>query len=590
MTAFTNLLFRPAVIAVILFIVSLCYYGHAALNFPTLFNIDNQDNFAATRYIAEQHKLPVVTKDNKDVLFSDIGTTRSLRPPFTYIVSAITANLAEPFIDDPITRQRLGSPIIAALTVAIMFVGFYLAFSHLGLALSGTLAIALLPKFVFLASCTYEDIGAILSVSMMFSSIIALIKYRENASYIKPVLFALAFSLGLIFQTKYTAWLTLPWFGLFCLIVLKPWWNRALKLLPMLFLIMVLAGGWWLGFNMVNYGVSDPSALNYAAELQAEIKDIQPNRQGYASVGVQLTDLLLNHDAFLSNSYKSMIGYLQWLQLEVGLFTYLFYGLIFSIALVGIFFRSRVSHKESANFDLLVLVVILSQCAFYLHHNFIRDIQPQARYILPIVMPLLYLFLRTVEQVPRSVLIVNFKTYSFGFRATISLGVIVVCAILHLNTLVNYIQPSFVANPFFTKLKQTKAIDFQEDLEISSTNSLSYKFIDEKLELRKVGSGTPSLVFASSFCERLPVNAIVVMNVSSPSAGGLYLRLDQNHQGRYDNINWQSFSAGVSQLVFSVDSQDCTGAKITLAKNTYHLTLNSVQISELRVHRYGKPI
>jgi hypothetical protein len=88
----------------------------------------------------------------------------------------------------------------------------------------------------------------------------------------------------------------------------------------------------------------------------------------------------------------------------------------------------------------------------------------------------------------------------------------------------------------------------------------------------------------------LPLNALITLNVSSLSKGGITLRLDKNKQGRYDNIVWRSFSAGRSAAIISISSEGCTGAKITLAKRTNKITLDSLQISELKIHTHGKPI
>lgn len=577
---------KPMLISLVLFIISTVYYTHAALTFPVLFNLDNQLNYAATEYLAEHRKIPVVKADDPEILFTEIGTTRSLRPPFTFIVSAVASNLTANIVDHSITRQRLGSPLIGALTVVVVFVGFWLAFNHIGLALLGATTIGLLPKFVFLASCNNDDIGAVLSVSLLFTSVLALVRYRANVS----VLIALAFSLGLVLQTKFTAWLVLPWFGIFCLMLIRSNWRSIVKLTPLLAIIFILAGGWWIVFNMINYGVTDPSAIRHAVELQTQLNSIQANSQGYLSNGIGLYDLLANHDQFLTKSFRSLIGYLQWLDLNVGALTYLFYGLLFLFGFVGLAFTSRATPKKRDYLDYLVIILVLSQCVFYFHHNLVRDIQPQARYVLPVIMPLVYLFLRQIERLPPNAVILQFRGRKYATQSLVSSALIGVCVLVHLVAMERNIMPTFNPKPYFTSLKKPQKHEVRDALQISSSNALSYKFIDNRLQLRREGTGPSSITLNSHFCRHLPLNALITMNVKSLTSGGFSVHIDRLNQGSYNSIYWRRVPAGESVAIFSVNSHNCSGVKISLSRSTYQLTLESLDISELRIHQHGKPL
>jgi len=569
-----------------MFLLSLTYYGYAAFNFPVLFNVDNNVNYEATSYIAKHHKIPVVAAEDKEIYFTQIGTTRSLRPPFTFIVSAIVADQAEHWVDDRKTRLRLGSPLIGALTVVIVFLGFYLAFSHLGLALLGAGLIALLPKFVFLASCNNDDIGAILSASLLFSSVLALHRFGDKAW----VFVALAASFGLVLQTKYTAWLILPWLGLYTLFLLREQWRKVVRWIPILLVIGIAAGGWWVVFNMLNYGVGDPSALRHAAELQRTLGDDVPNQRGYASQEVGVFDMLSNHDQFLTRSYKSLIGYLEWIDLEVGVAAYLFYAMVFLLGIIAAVCRSKVSHTRTNYLDVLILLIIISQCLFYLHHNFIRDTQPQARYLLPVIMPMIYLFLSMLSRISVSAFMVKIPGREFGFQTVSASALIMVCVFLYAFTFSYYIKPSYAAKPFYTSLKNPRNIDLDRDIEIVSTSSLRYSKSAGRLELLRDGEGRPSLFLGADFCQLLPLNALISVSLSSPTKGGLYLRIDRDNQETYDSLYWRSFPAGKSTGIFSINSQNCSGAKITLARKAHRVVLENLQVSDLRIHQYGKPL
>jgi len=586
MSKLTKWFCHPIMIGIALFFSSLIYYGNTALNFPLLFNLDSHANHAATRYISKHQKIPVVTANDNEILFSSFGTSRLLRPPFTFAISALVSNLSSNWIEDRVQRQKLGSALIGAITIAVVFIGFWIAFQHTGLALLGAALIGLLPKFVFLATCNNDDIGAILSVSMLFTSVLALIRFKHNLW----VLSALAISVGLIFQTKFTAWLVLPWLGLFSLILLKSIWSKLIKLTPILLLLCVASGGWWLILNMANYGVDDPTALGHASEIQRSLIDIEPNREGYSSQGINLSDLLSNHDQFLNKSFKSFIGYLEWVDLEVGLAAYSFYGLLFMFGIIAVAFRPRASQAVNHHLDLVIIILIVSQCAFYLHHNLLRDIQPQTRYVLPIIMPMVYLILRLIDELPKNSIVLKVKKREYGILNLASTVLIGACLLIHLTTMQRHIIPAYHQEPFNTRILDTTALPLRELIENSTVDSLIHRFIEKGIELERSGKDRPTLTLDPSICDYLPINALLKMQIEAPFEGGLHLRLDRNSQGSYENVYWHNVPAGSSTILFSINATECSGLRISLAKNTFQLTLKRIEVSELRIHQFGEPI
>ncbi len=582
-----NWLFNPPLLGGLLFVGFLIYYVHAALSFPTLFNVDNHLNHAATRYISEHLKLPVIHDvENREIEFSKDGATRLLRPPFTYIVSAAVAKASEGMVESNIRKQRLGAALLGALTVLTVFVGFQLAFQQVSLSTLGATAIGLLPKFVFLSSCNNDDIGAIFSVSLLFASVLALRRYGASTK----VLFALAFSLGLVLQTKYTAWLVLPWFALYSAVLLSGCWQRLLKLMPLLLLVFIASGGWWLIFNMANYGLNDPTALRHAAELQREITGQEPNQTGYASTGVSYAGLLLNHDQFLSKSYKSFIGYLEWIELDIGAASYTFYGLLMLLGLGFAIFRVRANWRNRQYFELIILLMITSQFLFYVHHNWARDIQPQARYVLPIIVPLLYLFTELLRRVPNSLIELVVSGKRLGFRVLSTFGLLFICLCVHVTTFANYVVPSYIQEHYQTSLKQTATFAGDYFVTKAPSDAVSFGQNQGSVILRRVGTTPAELLLNSDFCDSLPKNSLISIHIFSPAKGGLHLRVDVNGHGDYDKISWKPVIEGDSVVNFAANSQQCSRAKLTLAKGTYELVIKQITISELRINQHSRPI
>lgn len=577
----------------ILFVCALAYYVNAALTFPDLFNIDSQYNHAATSYIGAHKEIPIVTAQTEGILFTELGTTRSLRPPLTFIVSAIVSEAAKSMgvlLEKEHHRQRLGSSLLGSLTVLLAFLGFYISFKHTGLALLGALSLALLPKFLFLSSSNNDDIGAIFSVSALFVAVLALKEYGAKTF----VMFGLAIATGLILQSKFTAWVVLPILCLYCLSQLKSDFKRVFKLSPILLLVMVLAGGWWPVFNMINYGLSDPTALNHAAGLQATFSAVEPNKQGYRSIGIGVSQLLLNYDDFLLNSFKSFIGYLQWLALEVGWSTYLFYGLLFCIGVTASIVRGVVKTRNgeyrAISLETVCLGLLVIQFGFYLHHNLIRDIQPQSRYVLPAILPLLYLSLSSLAAVPKPAIVMTFMRKNVYFQSLATTILLIFCVLIHVYVIVSHITPSYTQSAFYTRLSEPKTLSVDEFVKGSSVSALAYSVSGSSLELRRVDSGLALIHLDKGFCETLPAMALITMDTDSLTRGGFYIRLEKDGSQRFEQLNWSPVKSGAGQAAFVVSTQNCTSAQLTLGKDLHKLIIRNIKIRQLRVNKYGKPV
>lgn len=367
------------------------FYLLNAATIPTRFSVDDHLNYAATLALAEQHRLPVIRVDTLENLspriqFSNVGATRSLRPPLTYIVSAALYEIAEPLVEQRAFRVRLGAVVLGAMTVGLIFASAFLISQHLRLALAAAVVIGVSPRFVILASTNNDDIGATFSVAALLFS--ALLVMYSNAGIRALFIFAVAF--GLALQSKYTAWLCLPWFLLYITPAIWRHWRRVIRWIPAIAICVIVAGGWWPLWNMYHYGWSDPSGLHNAATIQMYLTDGAANQRGYWSHGVSLSDLLLNHQSFLSTSLASAVGYLDWIDVSPIIGVYWFYGLTFAGALA--FSIYQVSHSR----DWLVIIVVgllLMLFGFYLHHNLLRDVQPDGRYLLPALLTLLVVFI-----------------------------------------------------------------------------------------------------------------------------------------------------------------------------------------------------
>ena len=378
----------------------LLFYLLNAATIPTRFSVDDHLNYAATLALAEQHRLPVIRVDTLENLspriqFSNVGATRSLRPPLTYIASAALYEIAEPLVEQRAFRVRLGSVVLGALTVGLIFASAYLISQHLGLALAAAVVIGVSPRFVILASTNNDDIGAIFSVAALLFS--ALLVMCSNAGI--RALFIFAVASGLALESKYTAWLCLPWFVLYITPAIWRHWRRVIRWIPAIIICVIVAGGWWPLWNMYHYGWSDPSGLHNAAAIQMYLTDGVANQRGYWSRGVGLVDLLSNYQSFLSTSLASMVGYLAWIDVSPIDAVYWFYGVLFAAAMAFCSYRAFCVRDWLATISVGSVIMLFG---FFLHHNLLRDVQPDGRYLMPVLLPLGIIFISSLGAASRT--------------------------------------------------------------------------------------------------------------------------------------------------------------------------------------------
>lgn len=575
--------------AMLVFFSFLGYYTYLSSSFPSLFNVDNHLNVAATEYLLEHREIPVVVADQPGIAFTNLGTSRSLRPPFTYIVSALLARATEPFIVDEEHRLKMGSVLIAALTITVIFVGYFIAFEHIGLAILGAALIGLLPRFVFLATCNNDDVGAIFSGSLLFFSMLSLHKYGLKAW----VFYFSALSIGVVLQTKFTAWLLLPWLMVYLAISMKVFkldWSALIPKLLIGSVLVVLAGAWWPIFNMINYGIGDPTAMAHAAAVQVSMVGSEASNRGYWSLGVTGADLLLNHDDFLAISYRSMIGYLSWIELEVGCWSYWFYASIFIVSLLGSLslFQPRFTGQRA--FIVLVLMIVISQLGFYVHHNLARDVQPQARYILPVVMPLVFLFLSVLQRV-------SFETLKLYVGRREHSGLVVVISILvlvsvssHIMTMQRAVFPSYQSKPYYLSWSGERAHKVDDILKVFSASGIRYLMTDDKLSLVRDSAGHAEVEFNGSLCNETPVNASINFRIYSKLGGSVMLNIYGSTQKTHPQKHWQSYKSGEQTLRFLINASSCMRTGLMFGKRTNAIEILGVTIQQLKIHDFGRPL
>ena len=429
---------KLVIVAASLWFLAFCYYLVCAATLPSYFSVDNYANRAATEYIAEHRSLPYVQSDDPEILYTSLGTTRLSRPPLSYIVSAVLYAVSDGFLDDRQLRLRLGSVILGSLTVVAAFSALILVIQHLWLSLAGAFIFALLPRFVFLASTNNDDIGAIFAATMLVTSVLFLWRRRTKSG----ALMFVAMAVGLTLQAKFTAWLLLPCMLLLALYAVKSRLRKFIKLLPILMILMVVAGGWWPIHNMNAYGWQDPTGMNHVQAVQLERNGGPLNSRGYQSQDISVTQMLVNHDEFMQRSFKSMVGYLEWIKLEMSVLIYGFYATIMVIAMFSPLIKPKLMNYQFRTFLWISMITMVSQFGYYVDHNLRRDIQVDGRYLLPVLVLLVVMFVSAVERISSQSRSISIIRFSISGQNLVAALLLVVCSLLATYNFYKYVYLS----------------------------------------------------------------------------------------------------------------------------------------------------
>ena len=451
---------RGLYFSLIVFGVFALYYFITSSVLPAGAGPDYTTNNDAVRFIYTYHRLAVIPRDESKLRYSDYGDTRALRPPLSYIVSAVTARALRSWNASSFFLFRKGSALLGAAAVALAFYGAVLYFNSYAAGVIAALLFGLLPQFAFIASYNNDDSGAIFSATLMLCVMIRIL--RRGTNWVNVVLLGVAG--GLVILSKPTAWLLAPTVLIFLALYVRAPWARLLKYACVALVVLILSGGWWIAFNMYHYGPGDPFVGRTEAALEAKYSRFPPGKKfGYAARGVGYADLLLHdHDDFWGKTIASTIGNLDWLRIRLGP---LQYGLYLALFLLGggyvvlrvgaLLYRRLVAGGGSPRdrevvFEALLLIAVLFQFCMYVWANMHNDVQLQGKYLLPVLLaatlPGMSAVRATVsrlapvltEREPGAVLLEGRTVQQVSI-----LGTVLVLLGVHIDGLLNYVVPYY---------------------------------------------------------------------------------------------------------------------------------------------------
>lgn len=475
-------------VSVLLFALFAFYYHFLSMNLPTNAGPDELAHLHAIDFIYQNDRLATYPEDEAGIHVTPYGTTRSFREPFAYVWAALvstgyTALTGRIHSDtgslhtakDLVHSHRQGMVLLAALSVVLAFVIIKFLTWNTGAALLGSATLGLMPQFAFLASYANDDIAAIFVFLFLVASLVMVARYRNIPSFL-----LLGLACGLVLLAKPTIWFPSLAAVLFVLAM-----KKDLVLFKRLLLIAVpvalLTGGWWHAFNMYHHGVHDPRNDQVAVDLQEKYQALPDEAiQSYSDLGYSAGDLLRNEAGFVTRSYQSLVGNIDWMRVSMGPIQYALYGIVMAVGAGFLLFSVARSPRglRIRNWRLLSLLVIAGiavQLCIFLWWNLEKDQQPQGRYLLPVLSFLIIgagICFATLRRT------LGRKVGARKYKVIVACGLVVLMGV-HMHAMLRYVIPFYGHDLLLKPVSEKTYIPINDrslfaqinDMEVVGTNN-----------------------------------------------------------------------------------------------------------------------
>jgi len=425
------------------------YYAFLAEKLPHGAGPDELAHLKAAEFIYDNGRLAVYPDDKEDLHYSKHGATRSFRPPLVYIASAYLHRLADRLDIDLEHPFRHANALLGALCALFLFLGLYTYTERIGLAVVVTAVFALMPQVSFVFSYLNGDGDAYMAASLVLLSICVLMK--KGVSWQSLTLFGVA--CGVLSLSKVTAWVFCLPVCIFALVFIVKSRVGVVKPLLIVAVAFALTGGWRIGFNVYHHGLDNPFNWNVEAELREQKRDVLPEDVvTYKDLGEGYLDLLANHDNFMSATFLSFVGNLDWLRLHMGPIQYIAYGMVLLLGFVAWIFvglkpvlvRSYV--KSERWFEISIIAGCLFLFYMYMRFNINNDIQTQGKYVLPAFPGYLLVLSAFLDHIISTRAEAAFTASS---RTAVFAVSLLVVGYIHAQALYKYVIPFYFSGAYF---------------------------------------------------------------------------------------------------------------------------------------------
>ncbi len=574
-----------------LFLLFFSYYVFTAWHLPRGAGPDSGAHYDIAKFIYENGRLAVVPEDVDRLKLTPYGSTRALRPPLSYLVSAGVAGALGESGSSTFINLRFGSGLLCALAVVLSFIGLWLLFERYWLALAGSLLFGLLPQLAFIASYTNDDSGAIFSATaLVFAMILVL---RKGLCWHSAIVFGLA--TGLVLLSKFTAWLLLPLAAGFLLPYLWRCRRFGMNYLAAVTVAVVVGGGWWILFNMYHYGIDDPVLSQVSTRLSEQRAVYQDaGNRGYVSRGVGLSELIVdNYKNFIGETFKATVGHLDWLRIRLGWPQYALYALIFGIGFLYLPIRlgrqwvgtsSHYDPQEAGGttwfYGVLFLMTVF-QIVMYIQFNLYHDVQVQGKYLLPAFFPVLILFSAALAEAGQGM---AGRIRDSDSALKIVFGALCFAIIIgsHVHGLRAYVVPYYFQEPYVFRMSDFHYLDLTNLKFVKASQDVRLRAGPEGLTAESLGVD-PRIRLKDKLCQRLEVNSLVHVVLRAEKKGDLKIYVDEGQGFSEASAQGRRYAPGENHLIIPMGFSRCRAIRLDPASEAGTVVIERVGLASLHI-------
>jgi len=379
-------------------------YSLWALIIPYTFHAapDERSRMKIIEFIANNNALP--TGFEEETRIDYWGMSYAFVPYITQIVGAFFLKIARRFTENPLFLFyvcRIPSIISSLGTVWFVYLTSGRLFKNNPRIKIFVIAfVSLLPQFVFLSSYINNDAFAVFTVAAI---IYAWVNGIDKNWDIKSCVI-LAIALGACLLSYYSAFgfVILSVFLWFATVIGKKENRKNIKSIlgktALIIAVVVLVSGWWYVRSAVLYD-GDFLGVEITDQMSEQYGDdsIKPsNRATYKNEGKSILEML-KESQWEKVTFQSFICVLGAMSVYLSDKWYAVFMVIISIGILGFVFggiKALVRRKAVYNgFILKLSFIIASGITVFLsiYRSWGTDFQPQGRYVMPILIPLVLL-------------------------------------------------------------------------------------------------------------------------------------------------------------------------------------------------------
>lgn len=374
---------------------------------------DEEARYLLVKYMFQHNQLPLGT--DPEVRIPLWGSSYAFSPFLSYMFGAVLMKCFSLFTTDPhalLVGARLSSVLCSTLTVYFIIKISDLLFSD-DKKWIFILLCSCLPCFIFVSSYVNCDALAVLSTAIIiYSWIIGIRSLWDKKSCI---LLIIGLSLCVLSYKNAYGYILLSLL-LYVYELYRSYKRNEIAVMLkkgfIIFICVLILGGWFYVRNYVLYGDFMGSDIStQLGELYA-IDELKPSMRltPYKS-GVSLIYMLRNME-WIDNTYHSFIGKFGYMDLPLPELYYRIYNMIFCTGVIGLFIylKNKVELKKDFLIKLLFVFSILIPVGLSIYYSYFEDFQAQGRYVLPILIPLMYFISKGIGKL-MSYLKTSFQKY-----------------------------------------------------------------------------------------------------------------------------------------------------------------------------------